>query len=314
MLAVPDMLTLAAISPSEIGVLVLVGVGAGVLGGLLGIGGSIIMIPVLTLGFAHDQHISQAAAMIVNIVVALAGVVRHTRAKAMDWSVVVRILPAGLAAIVLGVEASNLIDGTILKRCFGAFLLYVIWMNVRRLAMDRAAAATARQRAEQLARLDAADDAASRADAEVLRAADALAGVNDGPHVVWWRATVVGLITGFAAGLLGIGGGIIAVPIIQRVLRLPLRRCITTSAAIMCVTAPIGALRKNLTLPETLQSMNIPLESPYEPLWIAACLAPTALLGSFIGAGLTHRLPLRWIRALLVFLLTWASLKFLGLV
>lgn len=299
MSALPDLL-LAAATPAgemaatsslpldEIIALVGTGLGAGILGGLLGIGGSVIMIPVLTLAFRHDQHLSQAAAMIVNVVVAVASFSQHHRRGAVPWPIVRRMIPAAIVAIVIGVGASNLFEGTALKRVFGVFLIFVILVNVQRLLSVRRARRAAADGAGPAVHLDQDDEDGDGAKA---------------PHG-WARPLIVSGIIGLAAGLLGIGGGIIAVPLCQRVLRMPLRTCIATSATLMCLTAPVGAVVKNATL----GSMALAQES----LVIAGVLAPTAIIGSLVGARLTHVLPLSWIRAVLVFLLSWAAMKFLG--
>jgi len=257
----------------------LIGLGlvAGSLGGLLGIGGSIVMIPVLTLALGHDQHLSQASAMIVNVFVAAPAVLRHQRARAVEWTIVRRMLPAGLIAIVLGVEVSNHLDGAVLMRAFGVFLVYVIYVNVRKV-LDRGGAANGHAIARG-----------------------------------WTVVSIVGVITGFAAGLLGIGGGIIAVPLLQRLCHLPLRRAIACSAALMCITAVVGAIRKNLALAQIVTPDGLHLDSR-ESLLIAACLAPTAMLGGLIGAGLTHTMPLRWLRVAFILLMSFGCLKFLGVV
>lgn len=254
--------------------LIVAGLAAGLLGGLLGIGGSIIMIPVLTLLLGRDQHLSQAAAMIINVFVAIPALLRHRRAGAVDWTVVRRMLPAGLVLIVVGVEVSNVLAGKVLERIFGVFLLYVILVNIRKLV--------ARGGAEE--------------------GADARRG--------WVASSTVGSITGFAAGLLGIGGGVIAVPLLQRINRLALRNCIACSTALMCITAVVGAARKNLTLGDLTDAAGATLDW-HESLLIAACLAPTAIIGGHLGAGLTHTLPLKWLRILFVVLLAAACFKFL---
>lgn len=262
------------IDPAELPLLIATGLVAGTLGGLLGIGGSVVMIPVLTLLLGRDQHLAQAAAMIANVCVAVPATIRHHRARSVPWPLVVRMIPASLIAILLGVAASNLMPATWLMRCFGFFLLWVVAVNVRKLI-----------------------GAASRV-------ADPAS-----PPPTWTAAGLCGGIMGFAAGLLGIGGGIIAVPLLQRIARLPLRAAIGASAAAMCVSAPIGAWRKTVALPHVLGETTA--QASWEAVTIAACLAPSAILGGLIGATLTHRLPLRWIRLVLVILLLIAGYRFL---
>jgi uncharacterized membrane protein YfcA len=270
-LSTPNRVRLRPVSLSEFLILIVLGLAAGALGGLLGIGGSVLMIPVLTLVLGRDQHVSQAAAMIVNVFVALPGVFRHHLAVAIEWPVVRRMIPAGLVFILAGVALSNTLDAHVLGTIFGVFLLSYV------------------------------------ASAPILRA---LRGRRDdgdaAPRAGWLHAGGVGAIAGLAAGLLGIGGGVIAVPLLHLLCRLPLRRAIAASATMMCVTSIFGAAAKNLTL------ARLDLDVA-QSLLIAACLVPTAIAGGLYGAGLTHSLPLKWVRLVLHVLLLVAAVKFLRL-
>ncbi|MHC5004833.1 MAG: sulfite exporter TauE/SafE family protein [Planctomycetota bacterium] len=256
--------------PAEALQLLAVGLFAGVVGGLVGVGGSIIVIPVLTLLMDRNQHVSQAAAMIINFFVAAPALFRHHQADTVRWKVIVRMLPFGVLFIVVGVELSNLADELLLRRIFGLFLLYVIalelWMVVRR----------------------PRDPTLSEA------------------RVSWPRDGFVGGLMGLGAGILGIGGGPIAVPLLNRVSRLPLREAISATTAVMCLTAAVGAVRKNLALGE--MGLN-----PYDSLIMATYLAPTAMIGSMIGASLMHSLPLKWVRLSFILLVAWASVEMLAL-
>ena len=183
-----------------------------------------------------------------------------------------------MVMIIIGVEVSNVFDGDVLRRIFGVFLIYVIAINVIKLVGRKPEPH------------------------------------EDNERTGWLASGSVGAIMGFAAGMLGIGGGGIAVPLLQRICNLPLRQCIATSTAVMCITAGIGAARKNMalsTLAETAPDAGLTVGAS---LTIAACLAPTALVGGLLGAGLTHRLPLFWVRVAFVLLMSWAALNMLGLI
>jgi uncharacterized membrane protein YfcA len=254
--------------------LLVVGLLAGALGGMLGIGGSILMIPAVGLILGRDQHIAQAAAMIVNVFVAAPALRQHQRAGAVRWDVARRMLPFGLVTIIVGVELSNRLSGDRLRQVFGLFLIYVIVMNVLKLLRRTP------EPHEELQRPG------------------------------WGPSGFVGSVMGLAAGLLGIGGGGIAVPLLQRVCNLPLRQCIATSTAVMCITAVIGAVRKNMAL-AGLAGVDGATLDPRDSLLIAACLAPTAVLGGMLGATATHRMPLAWVRVAFILLMSWASLNML---
>lgn len=266
------------IETAEVWQLVLAGLVAGCLGGLMGIGGSIIIIPVLTLALGHDQHLSQAAAMIVNVFVALLALFKHHRARAVRWDVMRRMLPAGLLFMIVGVLAGDQLESATLKRIFGVFLLIVFVVYGLRLFHDRGRT-VARE-----------------------------------PNVRWVPVGMVGGLMGFFGGLLGIGGGPIAVPLLQRICDLPLRQAIATSSAVMCVTSLIGAVQKNWGLQSLTGVNGEALNLDYRlSMAIAFCVAPTAMIGAFAGAGLSHALPERLLRGAFMVLLIWVSLQMLGL-
>lgn len=267
--------------------LVLLGVIAGTLGGMLGVGGSIVMIPGLAVLFSLDrtpepnQHLFQAAAMIVNVAVSVPATLRHRKADALVADALLWMLPAALVFVIAGVWVSNLPvfegadGGRWLGRLLAVFLVYVIVMNVQKLR--------AKSPAESV----------------------------DGRRVTPVRGLTVGSVMGTIAGLLGIGGGAVAVPLQQLLLKLPLRSCIGNSSAIICISAAVGAIYKNATL-----AQHVSGSSPVDwrmSLVIAAMLAPTAWAGARLGASLTHSLPLKQVRLAFIALMAVAAWKMAAL-
>ena len=271
--------------------LVVIGLFAGVVGGMLGVGGSIVMIPAMTEVFGPDQHLYQAAAMIVNFFVVVPAVYQHRRAKAVDTATVLRLVPFTMVAVVVGVGVSELPlfagEGeAYLRGLFGLFLLFVAVSDLYRLVR--------RSKSEP----DMSPELTTTA-----------SGISNparrkGTAIGSWRlAAAVAVPTGLAAGLLGVGGGILAVPLQRRLLRVPMRMAIANSAAIIIATSFVGAIAKNY-------AYVVDHESSVRSFALAAVLIPTAVLGSLIGSRLTHRLPLRVIKiAFFVFLLL-AALRF----
>lgn len=241
-----------------------VGLCAGLLGGLLGIGGSIIMIPGLAFALRSDnpesQHLYQAAAMAVNVAVAAPAAVRHRRAGAVRADSFRVLLPSAALAIVAGALVSNMIPGLALKRIFGVFLVYVAITEIWKVA---------RRRKDHEA-------GAPRPDA--------------------WRLMLTGGVMGFAAGVLGIGGGVIAVPLMLALCRMPMKHAIGLSSAVMCLTAGVGAALKIGTLGQHGFA-------PMQGAILAVALAPTAVIGGHFGASLTHRLPVDAVRVAMALLL-----------
>lgn len=259
---------------AELAVIASIGLSAGVLGGMLGIGGSIIMIPALAILFRsadpESQHLYQGAAMAVNVAVSLPAAIRHHKAGVIRADLFRVLLPSAAVAIVLGVIVSNQVSGLTLRRMFAVFLAYAAiteLINIARRTPDNP---------------------------------------SETARVTPVRSASIGGVMGMAAGILGIGGGVIGVPLMRFICRLPLRQCIGASSAVMCLTAIVGASLKIGTLGEHGYTAS-------EAVILAAALAPTAIIGGRLGAGLTHKLPLNAIRAALIVLLFLASWRMASL-
>lgn len=269
----------------DLPLVLLIGFVAGVLGGMLGVGGSVIMIPGMTFVLGYNQQLYQAAAMIVNVAVSIPAALRHKRAGAIVPAVLKWMLPAAVVFVIVGVAVSNLPvfshreGAKWLGRVLAAFLVYVIVLNLRRVMRP------------EPARTETG---------------------GEHPHVTRPRSLGVGSVMGFIAGLLGIGGGALAVPLQQVTMKLPLRRCIANSSAVICISAALGAIYKNITLPlhtyTTIQG-DTAHYTITQSLLLAALLAPTAWVGGRIGAGLTHRLPVRQVRVAFILLMIVAAWK-----
>src|SRR5512145_310235 len=93
-------------------------------------------------------------------------------------------------------------------------------------------------------------------------------------------AGVIGLVSGVASGLFGVGGGVVMVPAMVLLLSPPIRdvkQAIGTSLAVIIPTALIGSY-KHFT------QGNVDWRT-------ALALAPTAVLGGYAGAWLTTQVP-----------------------
>ena len=258
-------------------ILCLIGLFAGALGGLLGIGGSIIMIPAMTEFFGPRQHLYQAAAMIVNFFVVVPAVIQHLRAGAVMGRMVRLMAPLAVGGVICGVLASewSVFHGRGQAYLIILFLLYAAAQNVPQLISRRTSSKPE--------------------------------GSSDPPPHGWRVALGAGVPTGLVAGLLGVGGGIVCVPLQNRLLGIPLRNAIANSAATIIALSCIGAVSKNYAL-----VIHHPEYTVGESLRLAAALIPTAIVGALIGARLTHRLPLRILRAALIVLLVAASARMIN--
>ena len=262
----------------EIVILTGLGLVAGLFGGLLGIGGSLIIIPGLVLAFGENQHLYQAAAMICNFFIAISSVLVHWRANSLSSPVLRWMVPAALAGILAGVAFSNISffageNSYMLARVFGAFLVYVVIYNCWKLYSP-----TPRHLMHQPSgKLSTIDRICS---------------------------AFTGITTGLGAGMLGIGAGTISTPMQQLTLRIPLKNAMSNSAAVIVSIAWLGAIYKNLTLASHGQLV-------LESLKIAALIIPSAMLGGYIGGRLMHIFPKNLVRMLFILVAALGAIKLL---
>lgn len=256
--------------------LAVIGVAMGIFGGLLGIGGSIVMIPALVIAFGENEHLYQASAMICNFFVGGVSALVHKKANVLVTDVVKLLIPSAAVGTLIGVAASNSFifagaNSYLLARVYGVFLLYVIFYNLPRFGKSRGGS-------------DGFDISATKRSAPLT--------------------ILSGLLTGIPAGLLGIGGGIVCVPAQQFFLKMPLKRAIANSAATIAAIAVVGAFYKNTTLPQHGILVS-------DSLKIAAVIIPGAVAGAFLGGRIMHKLPVNLVRAVFVLLAALASYKML---
>jgi uncharacterized protein len=259
-------------------ILLAIGFASGVLGGLLGIGGSVVMIPAMTRIFGPAQHLYQGAAMIMNFFVTFPAAYQHFRARAILWSVIEVTVPTAVIGVLAGVWLSagwwfRGANEVWLSRVFGGFLLYTAAYNTYRLFSAH--------------RLPDVGEPEARAIPK------------------WKTAGWVGLPMGLVGGLLGVGGGILAVPLQQVMLRIPLRRAIANSATTIILTSFLGAIYKNYSN----ACAGLPLATT---LKLAAGIIPTAILGGFLGGRLTHVIPRRALRVAVILLMCYFGISMLA--
>lgn len=260
---------------ADIAAVAMIGLVAGVIGGLAGIGGSLIMIPGLALVLGYDDeshsrhHVFMAAAMVVNVLVSAPAGIRHARAGAVRMDLLRVILPVMLMSIVVGVLVSNRLSGERLKILLALFISVYCVYNLVKAALRH-----------------------GDPDVSLERRG-------------WPVLGSIGGVTGFLAGLVGIGGGIVMVPALQMISGVRLRHAIGTSSAIMAISAVLGASMKVGTLESVGRSWT-------EALMLAGVMGPLAFLGGWVGARLTHALPLQGVRVVISILLLAAAARLAG--
>jgi uncharacterized membrane protein YfcA len=251
--------------------LIAVGLAAGVFSGLFGIGGGIVIVPSLILlaGFPLVKATGTSLAAIL-LPVGILGVVAYYRARVIDLRASAFIALGLLTSVAAGAWLANTLPVEIMRKSFAVFCLYVSWNfidPVRRVRRLRGKPSPARVEPETLPR----------------------------PHAL--ALVAVGLAAGVMAGMFGIGGGNIIVPLLALVLGYPAKRAIATS---------LGAI----LLPFGLPGVILYYHQGTLDLSAAAWIALGLFLGTVFGARITIRLPSATVKLLYGLFLIFVAVRF----
>ena len=121
--------------PGLVLTLLALGLAAGFLAGLLGVGGGIIIVPALTLLLGLDQHLAQGTSLLVIIPAAVTGSVTHYRAGRLALRDAVALSAGGVLGAALGATLALSLDDALLRRLFAVLLLAsaarMLWPHLR---------------------------------------------------------------------------------------------------------------------------------------------------------------------------------------
>lgn len=260
--------------PADINIWILAGTGfaAGLLGAMLGVGGGFIIVPVLTvLGLPIQYAIGSSLISIVTNAATATGVYLRNNLTNLKLGLLLSttLIPGSVAGALI---ASSL-PAPALTVMFGVLMIFVAYYmlpnNQRRLT------------AHEL-----------EAPAPINEKSHAAHAWLDGSYYdpalkeeVGYQVhrPVPGLVTGFFAGVIssmfGIGGGIINVPVMNRIMKVPIKATVATSGFLLLTTTTVGSL--------------IYIYNGFLVPYVAGPLCLSIFAGARLGSVMAHRLHTR---------------------
>lgn len=163
-------------------VLINIGLGLclGTIGGLFGIGGGLVAIPMLGLLFGLDQHLAQGTALVMVVPNVMLALWRYNQRNRLNWRWAAVLAVAGFCWALIGANVATSLSNSLMRYLFVGFLLLLILYNGWRLYRPLLLA--------------------------------------QGAHPpTTGRLALLGTVAGLAGGLFGVGGAVVATPVLTSV-------------------------------------------------------------------------------------------------
>ncbi len=217
----------------------LAGLAAGAVSGLMGVGGGIVMTPVLHYVLKQPWHEAVALSLFAISLQSPLGLFRHYRKGAVSWRLALPLVLGGAFGVAAGVWLEPRIGVPWLKLGFAAAMVFAA---VRLVQRPR----------------------------------------TGGAHLAWPALAFIGVGAGVISRLLGIGGGLVTVPLLA-LSGVAIHVAVGSSLAPVFTNAAVATLG------------NVGRDLP----WLGGLLmAAFALAGAWVGVEAAHKLPERGLRGL----------------
>lgn len=260
-----------------LGILVVTGLFAGVLAGLLGVGGGIIIVPVLNEAFrvagvdpSIAMHLAVGTSLATIIATSARSLSAHLKYENVDRVLLAKWAPGMVLGVIFGAAVAGFLNGEVLQLVFGLVCI----LAALNMAFGR----------------------------ESWR-------LGDIPPL-GWPGRGISFVTGGVSSVMGIGGGTLGVPILTLYGFQPKRAVATASGFGLIISIPgtIGFILAGLS------ADDLPAGSfGYVNLLGVLAIIPMTIVTAPFGARLANRLPRQALSAAFAFFLALVAVRMLGL-
>ncbi len=265
-------------------VVLLFSVAAGVMGAILGLGGGVILVPFLTLVMGLNIHYAIGASLVSVIATSSGAAATYVRSKISNLKIGLFLSMATTVGAISGAYLAGVIPTKVLFIIFGVVLAYSALAMFRKRKTELPVGVKNCAISDYLCLNDSYHDPALNREVDY-----GVSGALPGLGLMY--------VAGAASGLLGIGSGILKVPAMDLVMRLPMKVSSATSNFMIGITAAASAavyfLRGDI--------------NPF----IAAPVAIGVLTGAMMGTHFLHNFTSSGIRTFFVVILVVVSLQML---
>jgi len=255
-------------------------IAAGLLGSLTGLGGGVVIIPLLTLGFGVDMRFAVGTALVTSIATSSGAATAYLREGITNTRIGMFLEIATTTGAVFGALIAIYMPTHVIALIFGGILIFSALMTVRKKHESIDYAAPGDKLGVKL-KLNSSYPAPSGE-------------VKYNVHNVVGGYSLM-TVAGIISGLLGIGSGALKVLAMDATMKIPFKVSTTTSNFMVGVTAAASAV--------------IYLQRGYIDPGLAMPIVPGVLLGAFVGSKILMKVNVRTLRLIFSSVITLLALQ-----
>ncbi len=205
-------------NPLALALLLLAGCVAGFLAGFFGVGGGIILVPILVYYFHAigvsslvATHLAFGTSLLIIIFASIPSAYEHNKNGNVLWKAVFVIGGTSIVGSLIGASIAAELQGKVLQKLFAT----VVAIAAVRLLIEQKRGKMSEE-------------------------------TNTSP----WGLGTIGLIVGLVSSLSGVGGGVFAIPMMYHFMKFPMKKAVGTSSATIVITAvasTVGYIVKGAT-------------------------------------------------------------------
>lgn len=265
------------------------GVVAGLIGSLTGLGGAVILTPVLVLGFGIPIYYAAGASLIASIATSSGAASAYVKDKITNIKIGMSLEVGTTIGAIIGVIVAAALyeanDFSVIFIAFGVVLLFSIYPSIKRMRSHTKIKVIKEDKTTKIFQLKG-----SYYD-EHLKRRVRYHGVR------WWYSEAIMFFAGIISGLLGVGSGALKVLSLDDMMRLPPKVSAATSDFMIGVTAATGTA--------------IYWELGYIQPFMAGAAAVGVLCGSYVGSKFLNKEGNNFIRKLFLIVIILLGLQML---
>jgi len=232
----------------------------GFFGGLLGLGGGVIMIPLMTWLARMTQHQAHGTSLVAIVFTAIVGAATYFFLGDVDWKIALILAVSATITARFGARYAHSLPENRLKMAFGCFLIFASTMLVAKGYLPKSS-------------------------------------WTIGPWTSVIMFLMIGFVTGFVSGMMGVGGGGVMVPLMVVFGNIGQHMAQGTSLLAMIPASISGSLTHH-------KLGNVRLD-------IAWGLIPGSFIGAYFGAASANRLPDIYLKFAFAAVGVWMGIKYI---